>query len=139
MDPPMTPNANIETMPALLVVEDEPLIRMDLADCLRGQAFEVVEASGPAEARALLASAANVACVLTDLHMPYREDGLTFLQWLAAERHDLPVFVASGVPDSIDMAKRENPKIAGVFEKPYRPDAIAHAVKALLERRKDGA
>ena len=37
-----------DTAPALLVVEDEPLSRMDLADCLSLEGFMVVESSGPA-------------------------------------------------------------------------------------------
>ena len=121
-----------ETAPQLLVVEDEPLIRMDLADCLRMEGFIVVEASGPDEARAVLSSGVAIQCVLTDLHMPRREDGLALLRWLGQERPDLPVFIASGVPDSLELAKKEKIAIVGAFEKPYHPDAIARQVRALL-------
>lgn len=120
--------------PTLLVVEDEPLIRMDLADCLRLEGFVVVEASGPAEAREVLSSGIALACVLTDLHMPRRDDGLALLRWLAQERPDLPVFIASGVPDSLELAKQERAAIVGAFEKPYHPNAIAEEVRALMAK-----
>ena len=121
--------------PTLLVVEDEPLIRMDLADCLRLEGFTVVEASGPGEARAVLSSGANVACVLSDLHMPRRDDGLELLRWLAAERPELPVFVASGVPVSLSLAREQNDAIVAAFDKPYHADLIAAEVRALLARK----
>ncbi|MFT3728264.1 MAG: response regulator [Terricaulis sp.] len=128
------PLAEGET-PALLVVEDEPLIRMDLADCLRLEGFTVVEASGPAEAREVLSSGVDIACVLTDIHMPHRNDGLGLLRWLAEERPTLPVFIASGVPDSLELAKKESSAIVGAFEKPYHPDAIAEKVRTLLAKQ----
>jgi DNA-binding NtrC family response regulator len=120
--------------PALLVVEDEPLIRMDLADCLRVEGFLVIEASGPDEARAFLSSGVAIQCVLTDLHMPHRDDGLGLLRWLGQERPDLPVFIASGVPDSLELAKQERVAIVDAFEKPYHPDTIARRVRALLQQ-----
>jgi len=124
-----------DTAATLLVVEDEPLIRMDLADCLRLEGFTVVEASGPAEAREVVASGVAIVCVLTDLHMPHRDDGLGLLRWLATERPDLPVFIASGVPDSLALARRQNDAIVAAFDKPYHADMIAAEVRALLARK----
>ena len=121
--------------PTLLVVEDEPLIRMDLADCLRIEGFTVVEASGPQEARQVLSSGVSIACVLTDLHMPHRDDGLGLLRWLAAERPELPVFIASGVPDSLTLARQENDAIVAAFDKPYHANMIAAEVRAMLARK----
>lgn len=124
-----------DSTPTLLVVEDEPLIRMDLADCLRLEGFTVVEASGPAEAREVVSSGAAVECVLTDLHMPHRDDGLALLRWLAAERPDLPVLIASGVPDSLALARKQSDAIVAAFEKPYHPNMIAAEVRALLAKK----
>lgn len=124
-----------QTAPTLLVVEDEPLIRMDLADSLRIQGFSVIEASGPAEAKEVLTSGAPIACVLTDIHMPHRDDGIGLLRWLAESRPDLPVFVASGVPDSLELARKQSDAIVAAFDKPYHPDSIAAEVRALLAKQ----
>jgi DNA-binding response OmpR family regulator len=122
------------TAPTILVVEDEPLIRMDLADSLRSEGFTVIEASGPGEARAVMSSGVAVGCVLTDLHMPNRDDGLELLRWLGAHHPDTAILVASGVPDSIALAGGQGANIFATFDKPYRPSAIFAALHALMRR-----
>ena len=59
----------------VLVVEDEPLIRLVTAEMLRDAGIAVIEAASPDEARDALA-AVEVDLVFTDLHMPQAEDGL---------------------------------------------------------------
>jgi|GEM_PF-1623200 len=120
--------------PTLLVVEDEPLILMDLAEVLRGEGFTVIEAAGAEEAKGMFASGAPIDCVLSDLHMPRREDGLEWLNWLGREYPALPIVVASGVPDALGPANKEGANIVAVFEKPYRPQAIVLAIRAWLSR-----
>jgi DNA-binding response OmpR family regulator len=120
--------------PIILVVEDEPLIRMDLADSLRSEGFRVIEASGPDEARAVMSSGVAVGCVLTDLHMPNRDDGLELLRWFGARHPDTAILVASGVPDSIALAGSQGANIFATFDKPYRPSAIFAALHALMRR-----
>jgi len=60
----------------ILVVEDEPLIRMDLADTLRELGFFVFEASNADVAIRLLEADEDIAAVVTDVDMPGTMDGL---------------------------------------------------------------
>ena len=59
----------------ILVVEDEPLIRMDLAETLQEMGFSVLEASNADEAIRLLAANDGIAAVVTDVDMPGTMDG----------------------------------------------------------------
>ncbi|MBE0702832.1 MAG: response regulator [Afipia sp.] len=60
----------------MLVVEDEPLIRMDLAETLRELGFFVFEASNADDAIRLLEADEDIAAVVTDVDMPGTMDGL---------------------------------------------------------------
>lgn len=60
----------------VLLAEDDFLIRLDFADSLRSQGFEVVEVSSADEAMELLKFHVSFNLVITDLNMPGRTDGV---------------------------------------------------------------
>ena len=55
---------------AVLVVEDEMLLRMVVADCLDEAGFTVLEAANADEAVTVLAAGLKVHAVVTDVEMP---------------------------------------------------------------------
>jgi CheY-like chemotaxis protein len=59
----------------VLVVDDDPIIRICLADALLDEGFEVVRSFQRTEAVAVF-GAHNVDCVVTDVDMPGDLDGL---------------------------------------------------------------
>lgn len=79
----------------VLLVEDEVLIRMDIADSLRGRGFDVVEVGTAVDAlNVLRAGAFDI--VLTDVHMPGGVTGIELARYI---KHNLPgvvVIVMSG-------------------------------------------
>ena len=80
----------------ILLVEDEFLIRMLVADHLRASGFAVVEAFNGDEAIAILKSGARFDLVFTDVRMPGSTDGLALLGFIRAAHPDLPVLMTSG-------------------------------------------
>lgn len=76
--------------PTLLVVEDEILLRLDLADLAQQAGFETVEAGGAAEAIEILEARDDIRVVFTDIRMPGDMDGLA-----------LPHFVRDRWPPTI--------------------------------------
>src|SRR5688500_18329174 len=80
----------------VLVVEDDPLVRMLAADHLRDYGFVVVPAEHAAEALEILSSDTPIHFVFTDVVMPGALDGLGLADWLRANRPRLPFAVASG-------------------------------------------
>jgi CheY-like chemotaxis protein len=66
----------------VLIVEDELLIRLDLADQLRTAGLTVVEASTGDEALTVLKANDTVDLVVSDIRMPGATDGMELAAWL---------------------------------------------------------
>ena len=79
---------------SILVIDDEPDIRSTVADILEDEGYRVEQAASAAEAEARLRDG-SFDLLLLDIWMP-GEDGLQFLQRLAASGLDQPVVMMSG-------------------------------------------
>lgn len=72
------PRAPILDQPVVLLVEDEPLVRLTQVDILREAGFWVLEAADADEAFEMLRGRGDVSVVLTDVDMPGSLDGFEF-------------------------------------------------------------
>jgi CheY-like chemotaxis protein len=116
----------------ILLVEDEPLIRMDIATELRDRGFEVVEAARAMEAVDLLAARSiPVELVLTDVQMPGEMDGLDLARWAGEHRPELVVAVMSASREAIARALALCPPSL-VFLKPIEAWPMARAFETAL-------
>ena len=90
----------------ILVVEDEPLIRMDLGAVLEDMGFQVLEAANADEAMALLEFDPAIATVITDVDMPGTMDGLALTFVVRDRWPPCHLIVVSGHrrPNTSDMA-----------------------------------
>ncbi|MFN7023937.1 MAG: response regulator [Pseudorhizobium sp.] len=79
----------------VLLVEDEVLIRMDIAETLRDNGWEVIEASTADDAIEVLQRDVNFRLLLTDVHMPGTKDGLHLARLAKCYPH-IKVAVMSG-------------------------------------------
>ena len=80
----------------ILVVEDEALIRMSLADHLETEGFEVVEAPTGDRAKELITDGTPITALITDVMMPGL-DGLALLEHLRQDpkTRTVPVIILS--------------------------------------------
>ena len=85
----------------VLVVDDEPFIRMGLQDALEAEGFKVIEADGAAEALDWLASLADIEILISDVKMPGM-DGFELASRAAASRPGLRIIMISGHADAVD-------------------------------------
>lgn len=114
--------------PTVLVVEDDVLIRLSVADALRSAGLDVIEAATGDEALTVLASSATVDLVFTDIQMPGSTDGLALAQIARQMRPSLKIIVTSG-----NAPARPSPGLADVFfGKPYAFDRLVERIKGLL-------
>jgi CheY-like chemotaxis protein len=112
----------------ILVVEDELLIRLMIAEALREAGFEVVEAANSDEALAILESHAPVDLVFSDVRMPGTMDGVALMKRLRESRPNLKLAVASG--HSPDWP---SPNLVDAFVgKPYDVARAVNRIKNLL-------
>lgn len=85
-------------MPSLrhvLLVEDDPLVRMTLVEGLADSGFSVMEAEDAESALGLLAHHPEIALLLTDINLP-GADGFALAKAARVLRPNLPVIYASG-------------------------------------------
>jgi len=108
----------------VLIVEDEFLIRLVLADTLADAGYDVIEAGNVLEAVAVLGQQ-TVDAVITDIDMPGGLNGLDLARMISATQRDVPVIVASG---RHRLQPDELPENAIFVPKPYGMDAIAALV-----------
>jgi DNA-binding NtrC family response regulator len=83
------------TRPAVLIVDDDFLVRLHAADTLQDAGFDVVEASDVANALALLQERPSFQLICTDVQMPGELDGID-LALRVLERHpEMKVIIMS--------------------------------------------
>lgn len=117
--------------PVILVVEDEVFIRFDVADMLRENGFEVIEAGDAGQALAALASGARVDLVFSDIQMPGAMNGLGLARHVLETSPGLPVILTSGA--SLKMEIEPALAALGPIEpKPYDPATILARIRAAL-------
>ncbi len=80
----------------VLVVEDDPLVRITIVETLEDEGFSVLQAANAAEAIAILQARADVLAVLSDIDMPGHMNGIS-LAWEVCNRWPhTPVTLISG-------------------------------------------
>jgi DNA-binding response OmpR family regulator len=108
----------------ILVVEDEVLVRLMLADELREQGFEVYEAIDAKEA-VLILTTIPVDTVVTDLHMRTFRGGIAVVDYVRDQRPGVSVILTCLEAPSIE----EQSLFDTYFIKPFKPEDIAAWIK----------
>lgn len=125
----------LSTRPArILVAEDDTEMRALLADALRRDGYEVVEAHHGAELMQLLAKRLHesgeiesVDLVISDVRMP-GWSGLEILEALRGARARVPVILITAFGDADVHARAEDLDAYVVFDKPFDVDDLRTAV-----------
>jgi two-component system, response regulator PdtaR len=112
---------------AVLVVEDEVLVRLMMAEELRSAGYEVIEAATADEALDALAHIPGVSLVITDIRMPGSMDGLRLARLVRSEYPATRILLTSGNFPNVAIDHD------GFFLKPYDPRKMIHHIKTLLD------
>ena len=114
----------------VLVVEDEPLVRMAAADALADGGIMAWEAAHAREALEILERRPRIGLLFTDVNMPGKMDGLDLAHEVSAIRPDVKVIVTSGAAAVLE----ENLPQEGTFlAKPYRAEQLVNIITKKLE------
>lgn len=117
----------------VLVVEDEPQLRRLVAETLRRQGYEVLDASNGAEALAVIQSRAkDIQLVVSDHVMP-QMSGIQLARKLREDAVDVRFLLMSGYAD--DASARDELELE-FLAKPFVPKELAFKVREVLERPK---
>jgi DNA-binding NtrC family response regulator len=125
------PPAQRETF-TILVVEDEPLIRLSVATELRDGGYKVVEAGTADEALLALAGDETIDLVFCDVLMPGNKGGLTLASWMREQRPETPVILTSG---SDTVVRYFSEATIPFVAKPYRLGELLATIGRVLPKR----
>lgn len=119
----------------ILVVEDEVLIRMVIAQYLRDCGYKVIEAANAGEAIAVLHHTETVVdVVFSDIEMPGSTDGFGLSRWIRDHRPGLDVILVGTITRAVKAAGELCEQSS--FPKPYEPQAVHDHIRRLLATRK---
>ena len=114
---------------AILIVEDDVLVRMIANDILTDAGFRAFEAHDAQEAMTLLEARADVQVVFTDWNMPGEIDGVGLARLVRKRWPHVGVIVTSG---KMHPAPGDLPAGVRFLSKPYRPSALIDAIETLI-------
>lgn len=112
----------------ILVVEDQIITRVAVAEELRDQGYKVIEAATADEALAILRAAVPVDVVLTDLEMPGSLKGGGLVRVIRAEFSWLRVVMFSGLPPEDDVRRL----LDGYLAKPVLPSELVGYLRTFV-------
>jgi DNA-binding NtrC family response regulator len=116
--------------PAVLVVEDEELVRIDSCQRLEDAGLAVLEASGAEEALALLHAHPEIRVLVTDVKMPGWMSGIDLARFVGKEWPEISILVTSAY---YTAGEGDLPENITLFPKPFSPDALVREVRLLLK------
>jgi two-component system, response regulator PdtaR len=121
----MAMGANLH--PIVLVVEDNSLVRIVIADFLETAGFVVIQAVDGAAALLVLASGAEFNILFTDVQMPGPIDGAEVAMMMREQRPDMPIVVTSGhgTPEPLPSGGR-------FVSKPYDNRKVVNLLREMV-------
>lgn len=114
--------------PVVLVVEDEILIRMDVADLLTDAGYRVIAEVNADHALAVLGVRSDVDVLFTDINMPGTLNGSALARIVDMRWPGIAIIAASAGR----LTLGELPDTARFLSKPYPPSLVIETVKAAL-------
>lgn len=126
------PKPTTETgLPVVLVVEDDALVRLCIAEHLREAGYSVMEAMNGDEALSIFASL-PVDVLFSDILMPGSIDGALLARWTREHCPSTHVILTSAwFPRG---PAREGLDEVTFVPKPYQPELVADLIRAELEK-----
>ncbi len=110
--------------PTVLIVDDEPFIRLHACGVMEEAGYPTMEAGDAAEAMRMLADG-RITIVITDIEMPGSMDGLDLARRVRATWPHIAVIVSSGrrLP-----RPEELPEEISFLSKPFSPERLLSLV-----------
>lgn len=113
----------------VLVVEDDPLIRMGAVDLVTAAGYEALEARDADAAIAIMEVRTDIDLVFTDVQMPGTMDGIKLAHYIRERWPPVRIMVASG---AAILAESDLPIGSLFFSKPYNDTAITDTMARML-------
>lgn len=113
----------------VLIVEDEPLIRMCAVQIVEDAGFATTEAGNADEAIGILSGRTDIQAVFTDINMPGSMDGLELARTIRRRWPHIHLLVTSGL---IKPNRDQLPTDGRFIPKPYAGTNVVGALRELF-------
>jgi len=114
----------------VLVIEDEAVIALDVADIVRNAGHEVVGIAATEKAAIDLAKKHSPHLVLADVQLRGADSGITAVKEIM-QAMTVPVIFVTGYPERLLTGTQVEP--AFVISKPFDPDLLRAAIAQALD------
>jgi CheY-like chemotaxis protein len=119
-----TPDAGSAGCAKLMIVDDDPAVRIIVAEFLQESGYQVIQAGSGAEALDLLAHTPGLHMIISDIRMPDMS-GIELADLATQRQSGLKIILISGYFVSQQVARR-------FLRKPFRMRDLEAAVRAEL-------
>ena len=124
-----------QTIPCVLIVEDELAVRALLRAHVTGAGYNAVEAGGPEEARVLLESDQAISLILSAVRMPTREAGIAFIRLVRQRWPHVPLAAVTGHPDELAELHGTPEYPVLMLTKPIRAPHVQEVLRLAVQPR----
>lgn len=116
----------------VVVVDDEPIIRLLIADVLEEMGYSAVEAGDGHEGLATLETLRKVDLLITDVGLPKGMNGRQLADAARVSRPDLKVLFITGYAENAVLGDGSLEPGMHIMTKPFKMDALAAKVRELV-------
>lgn len=127
----MIDQPSIVKQPNVLVVDDEALVRMVVADMLQQQGFTVFEAGSADEALQILEAREDISAIVSDIRMPGRIDGVGLAAIVSSRWPKIATLLVSAYTAPMVGALPEG---VSFMPKPVHESALVRTVDRMLRQ-----
>ncbi len=114
----------------VLIVEDDPMVAMDMSACLSDMGCEVIGVARTAAQAIELAATSPPRLIIASLILADKSSGLTATQHITRNRPDIDVVFVTPYPEQLLTGTDKEPVF--IIEKPYVDEQVRSAVSQAL-------
>lgn len=120
---------------SVLVVEDDPLVRLFVIEALRDEGYAVEPAANAAEARAHL-ERRRYDVLMTDIALSQGQDGFALAAWASRRRPGVRIVYSSGMGE---LPRDPRPAHGRFLAKPFGVSGLLRSIEAEIELARPAA
>jgi PAS domain S-box-containing protein len=118
----------------VLLVDDEPTIRMLVMEVLQEHGYSAIEASDGPSALEILRSAQRIDLLITDVGLPGGINGRQLADAARVDRPDLKVLFITGFAENAAVGNGQLAPGMEVLTKPFEMAALGNRIRQLIDR-----
>jgi len=127
------PLPRAEAGETVLVVDDEPTVRMLIGDTLNELGYTGIEAADAASGLKVLESDAKIDLLITDVGLPGGMNGKDMAEQARAKRPDLKVLFITGYAQNAAISNGKLDPGMHVLSKPFAMEKLASRIRQIIE------